>query len=59
MSTERADREITDVIDHLTSKLRLARVGTEEFENLIEAIAKLRSSMNPNIVTTEEILNRR
>jgi hypothetical protein len=57
--TTEADKHIADAIDRLCDDLRMSRVGTEKFNQILDAITKLRASMNPTIVTTEEILNRR
>lgn len=57
--TTEADKHIAEAIERLCNDLRMSRVGTEKFDQIVESITRLRASMNPTIVTTEEILNRR
>jgi ABC-type uncharacterized transport system ATPase subunit len=47
---DNADKHITDAIERLCDKLRTMRIGTTEFDQTIEAIAKLRASINPTII---------
>lgn len=50
-----ADEHIVDCIEDLTDRIRGFRgrtvdPGDPEFDKIIEAIAKLRASMNPTII---------
>lgn len=49
-----ADTSINRSIEKLCYKLDRARHGTDEFNNLLDAITKLRASQAPTIVTKSE-----
>jgi hypothetical protein len=45
-----ADEDIISVIEHLCYKLRTGKPGTEEYDKIVDNVAKLRASLAPVIV---------